>query len=189
MPHALRQKFRIDVADQDHVVLEHLLSIDRKAAKGCFILRDIIGIGVLQKSGELNRVVALEQRFQEPEFVVGVALYQEDADLVVSNHDFADLSVVLLVRFIVAERDLDDIRHLARLRRPIDEPDGLGFTVCRKRDVLLDDGLSNAFATERDFSSLPLETAGFDLCLNADQIIGEHHIVHEHVRKLNIARR
>ena len=130
LPHAARQQPRIDVADDDHVVLEQFVAVDRETSECRFVLLGVFGVGVLQISGELDRAVALQQRFQEAKFVIRIALDQQDADLVVADGDRALLAIVLLVGFVVAESDFDDVRDVAGFRRSIDEPQRFEF--CRR---------------------------------------------------------
>ena len=68
--------------------------------------------------------IALQQRFQKAEFVIWIALHQQDADLVVADGDHAPLAVVFSIGFVVARRDFDDVRDVARFGRPVDEPHG-----------------------------------------------------------------
>ena len=103
----------VDVAEDEHVVLEELVAAHGQASQRGFILLGVFGVGILQVGGELNRGIAFQQRFQKTKLVVWIALHHEDANFFIANGDLALLAIVLFVRFVVARRDLDDIRHFA----------------------------------------------------------------------------
>ena len=46
---------------------------------------------------------------------------------------------------------------------------------------------SDAFAAQRDFCGLAFEAAGFDLRLQADEVVDEDDVVDQHVGQLDIA--
>ncbi len=190
------QEARVGIAEEDHIISEQLVLGRRERRQRRSVLLAVLGVGREQDDAQVDRFLAFEVVLQVAILVPGLAVDEQDLELLLANVDRPFEPVVLDLELAGLGLDFKNVGNFTRFLGPVADLDPEGLAVGRGRDLQglevahrLGIGRSLVFLAKTDHDFLAGEAARQELGLEPDQVIDEDDVVDEQVGQLEVASR